>query len=155
TLQLGDGTTDVALSGNVTLANNSNLVFDTKGTQTVPGNIGGTSQVGNVSMIGTGTVILSGTNQYTGTTTVSSGTMQFAKAASLYNNTPGSWTAANLIVATGATAGFNVGGTGEFTSANIATIAALGTATGGFENNSTLGLDTSAASSSVSAVIGN
>ena len=49
-------------------------------------------------------------------------------------------------MASGATAAFNVGGTGEFTSANIATLAALGTSSGGFANGSFIGLDTTNAS---------
>lgn len=41
---------------------------------------------------------------------------------------------------------FNVGGTGEFTSANIDTLKALGMASGGFKSGSTLALDTTNAS---------
>ncbi|MEO5713765.1 MAG: autotransporter-associated beta strand repeat-containing protein [Luteolibacter sp.] len=73
---------------------------------------------------------------------------QFAKETSLYNNQTASWTAANLTVASGATAAFNVGGTGEFTSADIDTLKGLsnvvsGTpATQGFKSGSNLGLDT-------------
>ncbi|OYW76280.1 MAG: hypothetical protein B7Z37_09550 [Verrucomicrobia bacterium 12-59-8] len=69
--------------------------------------------------------------------------LQFAQEAALYNNTPASWTNTNLVVNSGATAAFNVGGTGEFTASDIATIQPLGTGTGGFKNGSVIGLDTS------------
>jgi fibronectin-binding autotransporter adhesin len=92
---------------------------------------------------GAGTMVLSGSNIYTSSTTVSAGTLQFAKIASLYNNETASWTAANLVVNSGATASFNVGGAGEFTSANIDTLKALGGSTTGFKNGSAIGLDTS------------
>ena len=42
----------------------------------------------------------------------------------------------------GETAAFHVGGTGEFTAANIDTLKAVGTSTGGFRTGSTIGLDT-------------
>ena len=94
----------------------------------------------------TGKLTLSGTNTYTGATTILAGTLQFAKEVSLYNNTPASWTATNIIVNSGAMAAFNVGGPGEFTAADIATLSGLGTATGGFKSGSILGLDTTNAS---------
>src|SRR5206468_12768591 len=93
-----------------------------------------------------GTVNLGGNNSYTGVPTISAWTLQFAKEVSLYNNSPASWTATKNVVASGATAAFNVGGTGEFTSANIDTLKALGTASGGFKSGSILGLDTTNAS---------
>ena len=101
---------------------------------------------GSLTKQGSGTLTLSGANTYTGTFAVSAGTMQFAKEVSLYNNNTASWTAANLAVASGATAAFNVGGTGEFTSSDLDILKALGTNTGGFENGSFLGLDTTNAS---------
>lgn len=91
----------------------------------------------------TGTLYMDGVNSYTGTTTVSAGTLQFLLETALYNNTPASWTDTSITVSSGATAAFNVGGTGEFTASDIAAIQPLGTATGGFQNGSTIGLDTS------------
>lgn len=95
-----------------------------------------------VTKIGAGLQTLSGTNSYTGVTTASVGTLQFAKEVSLYNNTSASWTASNIIVSSGATLALNVGGTGEFTATDVATLAALGSSTGGFQNGSILGLNT-------------
>ncbi len=95
---------------------------------------------------GSGTWTLSGTNTYNGTTSVSAGTLQFAKRASLYNSTTASWTATNIFVNNGGTLAFNVGGANEFTTSDIDTLKALGSATGGFLNGSSLGLDTTNAS---------
>lgn len=93
---------------------------------------------------GAGRLLLStNTSLYSGTTTVASGTLQFATPGAFYNNTPASWTAANLVVESGATAAFNVGGPGEFTAANMDIVKSLGTDTGGFKNGSALGFDTS------------
>lgn len=68
---------------------------------------------------GTGTQVLSGTNSYTGVTTISNGVLQFGKQVSLYNGIQASWTPANIKVASGATAAFNVGGTDEFTAGTV------------------------------------
>ncbi len=141
----GDGTVE---NGNITAAtltlggDNSNANFS----GTLQDGAGG----GALSLVktGTGTQTLSGTNTYTGTTTVNQGTLQFEKTASLYNGVVASWTATNLIVNSGATAAFNVGGTGEFTSSDIATIQAIGTATEGFQAGSSIGIDTSNAGGS-------
>ncbi|MGH8046530.1 MAG: autotransporter outer membrane beta-barrel domain-containing protein, partial [Chthoniobacterales bacterium] len=90
---------------------------------------------------GSATLTLSGTSTYSGPTTVSSGMLSFLKPASLYNNTPGAWTATNLIVNSGATLAFGVGGAGSFATGDITVLSALGTGSGGFRNGSSLGLD--------------
>jgi len=95
---------------------------------------------------GTGTLTLSGINTYTGTTTVSAGTLQFGKQLSLYNNTPASWTAENITVASGATLALNVGGAGEFNSSDVDILKGLGSDTGGFTNGSFIAFDTANAS---------
>lgn len=93
-----------------------------------------------------GTLTLTGSNSYTGATKVTGGALQFGQQVSLYAGTTASWTAANITVNSGAMLALNVGGTGEFTSANIDTLKALGTGTTGFTSGSVLGLDTSNAS---------
>jgi fibronectin-binding autotransporter adhesin len=96
---------------------------------------------GSFIQAGTGATILKTAN-YTGSTNINAGTLQFARTTALYNNNPANWTAAKITVASGATLALNVGGANEFTSGNVDTVKALGTATGGFLNNSRLGLDT-------------
>ncbi len=123
---------------------------------TLSGNISGNGPLTMAAFAGTST--LSGTNTYTGVTSVNGGILQFAKEVSFYNNTAASWNTTNLFVNSGATLAFNVGGTGEFTSADIDTIKALGTGTAGFKTGSILGLDTTNAAGGLftySTVIGN
>ena len=101
---------------------------------------------------GAGKMVLSAANTYTGATTVTQGTLQLAKTASLYNSTPASWTAANINVKSGGTLAFNVGGTGEFTTGNVTTLltnlAASSSATNGMNAGAALGFDTTNASGS-------
>ena len=78
--------------------------------------------------LGPGTLTLTGSNTYTGATTISAGTLQFAATTALG---PGALTAAS-----GATAAFNVGGPDEFTS--LASIVSATT----FAAGSRLGVDT-------------
>jgi autotransporter-associated beta strand protein len=167
-LQLGDGvlggvaTTRSAIvyslngGGTVTASNTTGTT--STGTLTV-NNGNGAEFSGNISQGGTGVIAftksgagsqtLSGTNSYTGKTTISGGMLRFAKQVSLYNNNNlTSWTDTNIQVDSAAVLALNVGGTGEFTSTDIATLAALGTATGGFKNGSRLGLDTTNAGGS-------
>ena len=135
TQALNLGTGAVSLTGDRTVAVLAN-------TLTVGGGIGDSGGNRSLTKLGNGTLFLGGANTYGGPTTVSAGTLGFGLQSSLYNNVTANWTAANLTVASGATAVFDVGGTGEFTSADIDTIAGLGTATGGFLGGSTIGLDT-------------
>jgi len=104
------------------------------------------SGAGTLNKSGAGTWIVSGTNSYSGATTVSAGTLQFAKTASLYNSVSGSWTAANLRVASGATLAFNVGGAGEFSTGDVSTLlanlAVSNNANNGMNAGSALGFDT-------------
>jgi autotransporter-associated beta strand protein len=107
---------------------------------------------------GTDTLVLSATNTYAGATTVNAGTLRFAQRVSLYGGDTAQWTDANLIVNSGATLAFNVGGTGEFTSDDLDLFNVLGTATGGFKSGSVWGIETTFAPGGAfayDAVIGN
>jgi autotransporter-associated beta strand protein len=103
----------------------------------------------NVVTAGAGTIVFTGQNTYAGVTIIGGGTL-FTLQQALYNNhTSAPWDASHITVGTGATLGLRVGGAGEFTPSDVATLAALGTATGGFQNGSTLLLDTLNAGSAV------
>lgn len=121
------------------------------GTVTISSNIGENGTAG-ITKIGSTPVILSGTNTYTGVTTISAGSVTFGKRVSLYNSNTSSWTTSNFVTGSGATANFNVGGAGEFTDSDIGTLAALGTASGGFRNGSRISLNTANAAGGVFAL---
>jgi autotransporter-associated beta strand protein len=92
---------------------------------------------------GNGKWILTGANSYTGVTTLSSGTLQFAKTQSFYNSVIDATNAALLTVSSGGTAAFNIGAASdEFTEANISTLLGASNGTVGFKTGSFLGLDT-------------
>ena len=80
TLQIGDGTTDGSISSSTTVADNNSLVFDTAGSQSYTGAIGGT---GVVSMAGSGVQNLSGSSSYNGGTTLSKGTLNYSNVNAL------------------------------------------------------------------------
>ena len=71
TLQIGSG--GAAGSVNADIADNGNLVFDLCGSPTFADWIGGS---GGLTQKGGGTLILTDTNSYSGTTTISAGTLQ-------------------------------------------------------------------------------
>lgn len=83
---------------------------------------------GSVVQRGGGTTTLSVANTFTGPTTISAGTLRFATRGSL---AAANWTPARFTVGPGATASFAVGGASGFTDADLATLTALGSATGG------------------------
>jgi autotransporter-associated beta strand protein len=111
TLQVGNGGTTGSL-GTGAVVDNANLTFNMSGTTTAPGVISGT---GNVSQVGTGTTILAANNTYSGTTTISSGTLQVGNGgvagslgtgavtdnANLRFNTTGTTTVSGSISGTG------------------------------------------------------
>jgi fibronectin-binding autotransporter adhesin len=134
------GATGNNASGNINIAsmntvgtltsqgNNSN-----NGTMTATvGTIG--SNVTNLTKTGSHTLVLTSANSYTGTTTLSGGITRARRNDSLSGYaTPG-----NVSVASGATLALNVGGTNEWTSANIDTLRNNAT----FSSGSILGIDT-------------
>jgi len=106
---------------------------------TFAGNISNAAgDVGSFNKVGVSTVTLSGDNTYTGVTAVDSGTLIFGQRTALYHGTTASWTASNILVASGATLGLQVGGTGEFTDADVTALPL-----GGFDFNSTLRFEAS------------
>ena len=76
TLQLGNGTTNGSVAGNIT--DNSRLVFNNGSSQTYGGVVGGS---GTVTKIGAGALALSGANSYGGLTTVTAGTLELGESA--------------------------------------------------------------------------
>ncbi|MCW1923909.1 autotransporter-associated beta strand repeat-containing protein [Luteolibacter arcticus] len=127
-----------------------NAVALTVGSNTTPATYSGAlSGTGSLTKVGSGTQTLSGTNTYAGVTTINSGALVFGRTASLYNNTPTSWTPANISVASGATLGLGLGdsASGYFDVTALDTLldgSHLGasTTTTGLKTGAILGFDT-------------
>jgi hypothetical protein len=120
TLNIGNstGTSGTLGTGNVT--DNATLNFNRKNAYTVTNAITGS---GAVTQGASGTVTLSGANGYSGKTTISAGTMIFASTNSLYSATTNAWSAANIVVASGATLGLSVGtNSGAFAANEVASL---------------------------------
>ncbi|MBP6602574.1 MAG: autotransporter-associated beta strand repeat-containing protein [Verrucomicrobiales bacterium] len=100
------------------------------------------SGAGGLTKSGGGRLILNGSNSYSGVTQINEGTLQFGLLSSLTNGSTTAWTAQTLVVASGATAAFNVGGTGEFTPTEVDFLLGLSASSGEFANGSFLELDT-------------
>ncbi len=161
TLGAGTNTIDASGSGAITFSNTNIILSSTNTARTLA--LSGTNTGDNtfasawvnaqgvganaLTKNGTGKWILSGANTYTGNTAINAGVLQFAKVTSLYGGTAASWTAAHITVASGATLALNVGGSGEFTSSDVDTIKAIGTAGNGLRSGSILGFDTTNAAS--------
>jgi fibronectin-binding autotransporter adhesin len=104
---------------------------------------GGSGGVVNIVKTGTFTQGLGATNTNTGTFSIQGGRLDFLKLVSLYNNDPLSWTPANISVNSGAVLGLFVGGTGEFTGADVETIITnlTSVSNNGLKAGSSLGLN--------------
>jgi fibronectin-binding autotransporter adhesin len=151
TLQLGNGGTTGSLrgAGTISVGNaDANFTVNRSNKAEEGVDFGKITGSGSFTQAGSGTTILKSSN-YTGATRINSGTLQFATQSALYNNVSANWTADKISVASGATLAVNVGGATGFTSANLDTIKGLGTATGGFQNGSRLGIDTTNAAGGV------
>jgi autotransporter-associated beta strand protein len=110
---------------------NDSAYVDTE--MTISSDISGTQAV---TKAGTGAMAFSGNNSYTGTTTVSAGTLVIKKPASLPNYNVNS----RIIVSAAATLALNAGGAGEWVAAEIDAL--RGTTPSPFAANSFLGIDT-------------
>ena len=84
-LKLQSGATSATYSGNITnnedISANFDLYASVGGTLTISGNISSGHALAGIEKLGAGTVILSGANAYTGSTTVSAGTLSAASGA--------------------------------------------------------------------------
>jgi len=84
TIQIGSGGTTGSLSTGSAIINNGTLVFNRSNTVTQGTDFAdGISGTGNVVQSGSGLLILSGNNTYTGSTTLTSGTLQVGSGGSL------------------------------------------------------------------------
>jgi fibronectin-binding autotransporter adhesin len=133
TLQLGEDGTSGSITGNVT--DNGTLIFSRSDSLSFGGAISGT---GSMIKRGGGTLLLNGRNSYTGTTTVSTGTLQAGSVDAL---SPGS----AFTVNSGATLdlnGFNgtlgsLSGSGLVTNSGGLNLSANATLNAGANNSST------------------
>ena len=140
----------ITLNGTPQVAAYAN--FDITANMSGPGGFTQIGSMGGFGRVNSGLLNLSGTNTYAGPTTVFQGTMAIKKAVSLYNADTTKWTAANISVYNAMVLRLNVGGTGEFSGAQIGTL--LENLTTGVNNNGLMAgsnfvIDTSNASGTV------
>ena len=80
TLQIGDGGTSGSLSGNLTLASATGVIFNRSDASSYAGIASGT---GSLTKSGSGTLTLSGANTYSGGTTLNAGTLGLGSPSAL------------------------------------------------------------------------
>jgi len=147
-----DGSAPLNLSGTVTVGSSDEFWLQGSNSGncgTISGPLVGGGTNSWFTKPDSGLWTLSGTNTYGGPTNIGGGTLIYGKEVSLYNNTPASWTPALIQVSNGATIGFNVGGTGEFTNSDVTTLLtnfAVATSGKGMQGGSRLAFDTTNAS---------
>jgi fibronectin-binding autotransporter adhesin len=130
TLSIGDGTTDGSIATSSGVTNNAALIYNLVGSRTYSNVISGS---GTLTKTGAGTLTLSGVNTYTGTTTISAGTLQIgngttdgsiATSSGITNN------AALVCLVVGANSYANViSGSGTLTKSGTGTLTLSGTNT--------------------------
>lgn len=135
----------------ITLGNGNGLFESAAGADLAVSNA--VTGLGGLTKTGAGTLLLAGANSYQGLTMVSAGTLQIAQKQSLYGGA--ALSAGQFTVSSGATLAVNVGGTGEFTSEDVVSIASQGTSTTGLKPGAWLALRTDVPSATISGVIGN
>jgi autotransporter-associated beta strand protein len=154
TLQIGAGGTAGSITGNV--ANSGTLAFNRTDAVTFAGVVSGT---GGLSKLATNTLILTGANTYTGTTTISAGTLQIGAggtAGSIAGNVANSGTLAFNRSDAVTYAGV-ISGTGSLSklAANILTLTGTSTYTGATTVSAgTLAVNGAIASSAVTVASG-
>jgi fibronectin-binding autotransporter adhesin len=161
TLQLGNGGTTGSVAGNIaiTVAASGGLVFNRSDTFTFGGVISSTA-AGTVTQAGAGTLILTGANTYTGTTTVSAGTLQLGNggttgsvAGNIVANSPLVFNRSDTLVNAG-----NISGTSSFAQAGSGTLILTGSASaagGATVSTGTLQIGNGGATGSVTGNIAN
>ena len=136
TLQVGSGGTAGSLTGNI--ADNAVLVFNRSNNLTFGGVISGT---GALTKSGSGALVLGGSNLYTGTTTVSAGTLAIGPSGSINTSSAISIGPAGTLQATATTGGSPLPDTGDLTlGGGMLSYAANGSSSAG-ESAGTLALN--------------
>ncbi|HET6246535.1 MAG TPA: autotransporter-associated beta strand repeat-containing protein [Tepidisphaeraceae bacterium] len=137
------GTGNLVVSGGDTFAGPVNFTgtLTDSANVAISGNIG--SSVTNL-IVSSATTTLSGVNTYSGTVAVNGGTLEFVNTGAM-SGYPSPQTSHAITVASGATLTLGVGGTGQFTAADIANIGNGSLGISFAASGAYLGLDTTSA----------
>ena len=149
-LAAGGNSTANDLSGAGTLNASSLFRYSGSAVLATPATLTSNRAIGKLEVT-SGNLRVSGTLNANGSTTVSGGTLLIPATTSLYGANSANWTAANLNVLAGGTLAINVGGTGEFSAADLTTLLTNLTASSdnGLRAGATLGFDTTNAAGSI------
>jgi T5SS/PEP-CTERM-associated repeat protein len=136
----GADTAGTIVAPTITFGSGSGTInFNQSDTFTLTSSISGP---GTVQQLGYGgQTILMGSNSYTGSTLISAGSLEFGTLQSFYGGNTNQWNSTNLVVYSGATAVFAMGGTNHFTINQFNQIASIATTNGGFQSYSSIGMD--------------